>query len=631
VSANEPDVLVIGSGFGGSVAALRLAEKGYRVTVLEAGRRFRPQDFARTSWDVRRFLYAPRLGLHGIQRLTLLEDVLVLSGAGVGGGSLVYANVLHEPLDAFYADPQWGAIADWRAELAPWFGVVRGVLGAAVTPFESEAERVVREVARRLGAEETLEPTTVAVDFARCTRCGGCLTGCRHGAKNTLDRTYLARAEALGAVVVPEREAMRLRRAGGGWEVEAVRPGAWVRPRGEAYRAGQVVLAAGVLGTLRLLLRSGLGGPNVGTLVRSNSEAIVGAGARDRSVDYSEGIAIGSAFSPGPDTRVEPVRYGRGSGLMGLFSTALVDGGGSLPRPVRWLGTAVRHPLDFARAHRPGGWAERTVVLLVMQSRDNSLRVRWTGRRLRSEHGRGEPAPSWLPVANEAAGLAADAMGGLPGSALNEVLLGRPFTAHILGGAPISATPADGVLDAWQRVWTEPGLHVVDGAAVTANLGANPSLTIAAQAERALSFWPRKGEPDPRPPLGSAYGSPVPAEAPPRRARVYGHVKTERGGAMAGARRQDLLGRLADLSEEAIQRLADAPGADRVLSTLNGLRDRVDELQKRVRGLEDLERRVAALEKKVDRLSKAGGASASSTRTRARSSAKSKSGSVEKS
>lgn len=504
MGASEADVLVIGSGFGGSVAALRLAEKGYRVTVLEAGRRFGPRDFARTSWNLRRYLYAPRLGLRGIQRLTLLEDVVVLSGAGVGGGSLVYANVLHEPLDAFYEDPQWAGIADWRAELAPWFDVVRGLLRAEVTPFESAAERVVREVARRLGVEGTLGPTTVAVDFERCTRCGGCMTGCRFGAKNTLDRTYLARAEALGATVVPECEATRLRRAGGGWEVETVLPGL-LRRRRETYRAEQVVLAAGVLGTLQLLLRSGLGGPSVGTLVRSNSEVIVGAGARDRGVDYSEGIAIGSAFSPLPDTRIEPVRYGRGSGFMGLFSTVLVDGGGRVPRPLRWLGAALRHPLDLVRAHRLGGWAERTVLLLVMQSRDNAIRVRWTGRGLRSEHGPGEPAPSWLPIANRAARLAAEAMDGLPGSALNEVLLGRPFTAHILGGAPISATPADGVIDPWQRVWTEPGLHVLDGAAVSANLGANPSLTIAAQAERALSFWPRRGEPDVRPPLGSAY------------------------------------------------------------------------------------------------------------------------------
>ena len=492
----EYDVVVVGSGFGGSVAALRLAEKGYTVGVLEAGRRFGPDDFPRTNWDVRRYLFMPRLGLHGIQRLTLLNDLLVLSGAGVGGGSLVYANTLYEPLDAFFDDPQWAVIADWRTELAPHFARVRELLGAVETPFDSPAETVVREVARRLGVEQTFRRTTVAVDFERCTRCGGCMIGCRHEAKNTLDRNYLRLAEELGAVIHPEHEATRLRRIDGVWEVET---------RRERFRADQVVLAAGVLGTLRLLFRSGLGGPNVGMLVRSNSEVIVGAAASDASVDYSSGIAIGSSFSPNGHTRIEPVRYPRGSNLMGLFSTVLVDGGGSVPRPLRWVASGVRHPVRFVRAHLVGRWSERTVILLVMQSRDNSLRMRWTGRRLRTDRGDGEPAPAWLPEANEAARVAADVMGGQPGSGLNEVLLNRPFTAHILGGAPIGATPADGVLDAWHRVWTEPGLHVVDGAAVSANLGANPSLTIAAQAERAFSFWPRRGEPDPRPPLGSPY------------------------------------------------------------------------------------------------------------------------------
>ena len=275
------------------------------------------------------------------------------------------------------------------------------------------------------------------------------------------------------------------------------------------------MLAAGVLGTLKLLLRSGVGGPNVGALVRSNSEAIVGAGARNTKIDYSEGIAIGSSFHANADTRIEPVRYPRGSSLMGLFSTVLVDGGGSVPRPLRWAGTILRHPVYALQTNIPWRWAQRTVILLVMQARDNALDVRWTGRRLRTERRDGEPAPTWIPEANEAARLAAEAMGGLPGSGLNEVLFNRPFTAHILGGAPIGATPADSVLDGWQRVWAEPGLHVVDGAAVSANLGANPSLTIVAQAERAFAFWPVRGETDPRPPLGSGYERLSPAT--PRR------------------------------------------------------------------------------------------------------------------
>jgi len=505
VRVHEYDVPVIGSGVGGSVAPQRLTEKGYRVGVLEAGGRFGPEDFARTNWNVRRYLFMPRLGLRGIQRLSLLDDLLVVSGAGVGGGSLVYANTLYEPLDPFYEDAQWARVADWRAELAPYYERVRQMLGAVETPFETPAESVVREVARRMGGAGTFRRTVVAVDFDRCVRCGGCMVGCRYGAKNTLDRNYLLFAERGGAVVHPEREATRLRRVDAGWEVETRRPGAWLRTRPERFRADQVVLAAGVLGTLKLLLRSGLGGPNVGELVRSNSEAIVGAGARDSSVDYSQGIAIGSSFHPNADTSIEPVRYPKGSSLMGLFSTVLVDGGGRLPRPLRWAATLIRHPLWALRAHVPWHWSERTVILLVMQARDNALRIRWNGRRLHTERGGRDPAPTWIPEANEAARHAADVMGGLPGSGLNEVLLNRPFTAHLLGGAPIGATREEGVLDGWHRVWTDPGLHVVDGAAVSANLGANPSLTIAAQAERAMSFWPRRGEPDLRPPLGARY------------------------------------------------------------------------------------------------------------------------------
>jgi cholesterol oxidase len=281
--------------------------------VLEAGRRWNAEDFPRTNWNVRKYLWAPRLGCRGIQRLTLLRDVLVLSGAGVGGGSLVYANVLYEPLEPFFRDPQWAEITDWRAELEPHYETARRMLGATEVPFESPAEGVVRRVALRMGAAKTFRRTTVAVDFDRCVRCGGCMVGCRYGAKNTLDRTYLRRAEELGAEVHPERQATLLRRVGGGWEVVTERPGAWVRKRRRVFRATDVVLAAGVLGTLELLFRSGLGGPRVGELVRTNSEALVGASAPGTDVDYSTGIAIGSSFFPSPDTHIEPsgIRRGR--------------------------------------------------------------------------------------------------------------------------------------------------------------------------------------------------------------------------------------------------------------------------------------------------------------------------------
>ncbi len=482
----EYDALVVGSGFGGSVAALRLAEKGYHVGVLEAGRRFGPGDFPRTSWNLRRYLFFPRLGLRGIQRLTLLRDVLVLSGAGVGGGSLVYANVLYEPPASVWPDPTWAE------ELRPYYELARRMLGAAEVPFETPADEAMRKVAERMGAAETFRRTEVGVFFgepgvevddpyfggagprrAGCIRCGGCMVGCRHGAKNTLDRNYLHLAERLGAEVWPEREAVLLRRAGRGWEVDTVRPGPWLRRRPETFRAAEVVLAAGVLGTLRLLFRSGLGGPRVGELVRTNSEALVGASARRRGVDHSTGVAIGSSFEPDPRTQIQPVRYPRGSNAMGLLGKSLPGAG---------LGA-------FLRSLSVHHWSERTIVLLVMQARDNALRVRWTGRRLTTEQ---VDNPRRLPVAERAARLTAELIGGDPGGPR----LRRSMTAHILGGACVGA-----VLDRYQRVLSEPGLHVVDGSALNANLGVNPSLTIAAQAERALAFWPRKGEPEARPPL----------------------------------------------------------------------------------------------------------------------------------
>ncbi len=496
------DVLVVGSGFGGSVAALRLAEKGYAVGVLEAGRRWRAEDFPRTNWDVRNYLWAPRLGCRGIQRLTLLRDVLVLSGAGVGGGSLVYANVLYEPPADVWDDPRWGA------ELAPHYETARRMLGATTTPFLTPADEVVREVGVRLGAGDTFESTPVGVWFGEdgvdpyfdgagplrygCTRCGGCMVGCRYGAKNTLDRNYLYFAERLGAEIVAEREAVRLRRTHDGWDVDTVRPGAWLRKQPETFHAHEVVLAAGVLGTVKLLLASGVGGPRVGERVRTNSEALVGASALRSNVDYSEGIAIGSSIRIG-DTYLEPVRYPRGSNFMGLLGTLLVDGGGRVPRQLRYLATITRHPLAFLRSLSVRRWSERTIIVLAMQSRSSALRARLRRGRLTTEK-TDQPIPTYIPVANEAAREAATLIGGIPGSSLNEVLLDVPTTAHILGGACVGT-----VLDDYHRVLSEPGLHVVDGSAVGANLGVNPSLTIAAQAERALSFWPRKGERDARP------------------------------------------------------------------------------------------------------------------------------------
>lgn len=529
------DVIVVGSGFGGSVSALRLTEKGYRVAVVEAGKRWDPESLPVTNWNLRRYLWFPKLGMRGFQRLTLLKDVFILSGVAVGGGSVVYANTLYRPLEAYWHDPTWAHLTDWRDELLPHYDQAERMLGANPTPFETNADRVMREVGRRLGVEDTFHPTNVGVWFGTpgervndpyfggqgpdrvgCIRCGGCMVGCRYGAKNSLDWNYLYLAEKHGAEVLAERQVVDLsRNADGTWQVTTERPGAWIRKDRRSYRASQVIVSAGALGTMQLLFRLRDEGrlpdlsPRLGSLTRTNSEALVGATARSTDVDYSEGIAITSSIHPDEHTHIEPVRYPKGSNAMGLLGTVMVDGGGRIPRWLRFLVTIVRHPLAFLRSLTVRRWSERSIVLLVMQSLDNSLetfrRRGLFGWKLSTRPGHGEPNPTWIPMANRAAREAADVMGGEPLGSIFEAMLNVPATAHIIGGCPIGETPEEGVVDPYHRVHGYDGLHVVDGSTVTANLGVNPSLTITAMAERAMSFWPNRSEPDPRPPLGANY------------------------------------------------------------------------------------------------------------------------------
>ena len=536
------DVLVVGSGFGGSVAALRAAEKGYDVTVVEAGRRFTDQTLPKTSWDLRKFFWAPRLGWMGIQKITPLNDVMVLSGAGVGGGSLVYANTLYTPLDDFFTDRQWAHITDWKVELAPYYDQASRMLGVTQNPTMTPSDIEMKAVAEEMGVGHTFHPTPVGVFFgepgkvvpdpyfggagparAGCRQVGDCMIGCRFGAKNRLDLNYLHLAEGLGATIHPETTVTAVRpRPAGGFVVEARHTTR--RHETRSYVARQVVFAAGTLGTQRLLHRMRDErvlpdiSPRLGELTRTNSEAILGAMSRRKDVDFTRGVAITSSFFPDPQTHVEPVRYGKGSNAMGLLSTHMTDGGGRLPRWVKWFGQVLRHPLVTRRMLWLRGWSERTIIVLVMQSRDNSLTVRrkksMCGERLVTRQGHGEPNPTWIPAGNDVTRRLAKRIDGIPGGSVGEIV-NVPMTAHIIGGCPIGDSPESGVIDPWQRVYGYDGLHVLDGAAVTANLGVNPSLTITAQAERAMAFWPNKGEADPRPAPGSAY-RPVTAVSPRR-------------------------------------------------------------------------------------------------------------------
>jgi cholesterol oxidase len=522
------DVIIIGSGFGGSVSALRLAEKGYRVTVLEAGRRFTQDTLPKTSWDLKKFLWAPRLGMTGMQRITWLKDVVILSGAGVGGGSLVYANTLYTPLPPFYKDAQWAHITDWESELAPHYDQAQRMLGVVENPTHTESDRVFKKVAEDMGVGETFHPTPVGVFFGEpgvevadpyfggagprrtgCVQCGNCMIGCRFGAKNRLDTNYLYLAERLGAVVEPLTTVTKVEQQGDHWVVTSVPTG----KKGPATRrtANQVVLAAGTLGTQKLLHTMRDSGvlprlsPRLGEKTRTNSEALLGAQtAKVPAVPFNQGVAITSSFHPDEVTHVEPVRYGSGSNAMGMLSTILVDGGG-IPRPLRFLGQVLRHPYVFLKSLSVRRWSEKTIIVLVMQTLDNSISVRRTRRgRLTSAPGHGAPNPTWIPVAHEATRRIADEIGGFPGGTVGDIA-NVPMTAHILGGCTISDSPETGVIDPYHRVHGYPTLHVVDGAAISANLGVNPSLTITAQAERAMSLWPNAGEADKRPAQGEAY------------------------------------------------------------------------------------------------------------------------------
>jgi cholesterol oxidase len=543
VTAAHFDVLVVGSGFGGSVTALRLTEKGYTVGVLEAGPRLADGDFANTSWDLKRFLFAPALGCYGIQRIDMVKDCLILAGAGVGGGSLVYANTLYEPLDAFYEDPSWACITDWKAELAPYFDQAKRMLGVVENPFITPADVVMQQVAEDLGVADSYHQAPVGVFFGHegmapgtavpdpyfggvgptrntCIQCGECMVGCRHNAKNTLVKNYLYLAEQNGAELHPLTTVTRVvPRVGGGYEVHARWTKAKLHRRSatKVFTADQVVFSAAAIGTQKLLHKLKTTGDlsaisdRLGERTRTNSEAILGAIAPDLAIDYSAGVAITSSIHPDATTHFEPVRYGKGSNSMSLLQTVLTDGGPH--RKKRWLKEMWKQRSNLPRLYDVKHWSERMVVLLVMQALDNSITVfpRRTpfGWRLSSKQGHGHPNPAWIPVANQGARLMAKAMSNGSGEGYAGGTIGEPFnvpmTAHFIGGCAIGDSPETGVVDAYQRLYGYDGLHVVDGSAISANLGVNPSLTITAQAERAMAFWPNKGESDPRPAIGSGY------------------------------------------------------------------------------------------------------------------------------
>ena len=551
--AYDYDVLIVGSGFGGAVSALRLTEKGYRVGVLEAGRRFTPATLPKNSWDIKNFLWAPALGLFGIQRVHLLGNVMVLAGAGVGGGSLNYANTLYVPPAPFFQDRQWADITDWQEELKPYYDQAKRMLGVRLNPTTTPSDVHLKAVAQAMGVGDTFHLAPVGVFFGdgedadgtakarpgatvadpyfggagpdrkACTECGECMTGCRHGAKNTLNENYLHLAEKGGAVIHPMTSVVALTDdPDGGYQVSTVPTDRRRKAEPTRLRARKVIVAAGTYGTQTLLHTMKDQGllprlsSRLGELTRTNSEGLVGSQTSDRryrkkhgaaKADFSRGVAITSSIHPDENTHIEPVRYGKGSNAMGALTILQVPYGSR--RVLRWAGSMVRHPLLALRSLSNRRWSERTIIGLVMQSLDNSLT---TYRKpggigkglLTARQGHGAPNPTQIEEATRGATLLAEEINGFAGSNIGE-LMGTPLTAHFLGGCPIGADAGSGVIDPYHRLYGHPGISVVDGSAVSANLGVNPSLTITAQAERAMSFWPNKGEADPRPAQGEEY------------------------------------------------------------------------------------------------------------------------------
>jgi cholesterol oxidase len=516
----DADWIVVGSGFGGSVAALRLAEKGHRVLVLETGRRWRDADFDRSGWNLRRLFWAPRLGLVGPQRVSLFKDIFIASGAGVGGGSLVYANTLYRAKPEFFANPQWSGLGDWERTLAPHYATAERMLGVRQVPWDSDGQRLLRRIGEAYGVEGTFTRTPCAVFFGDagvtvpdpyfggagpdrtgCTRCGGCMTGCAVGAKNTLVKNYLWFAERAGARIESETEVRDIvpldgARGATGYAVHCRRSTGWGGQR-RVLRARGVVVAAGALGTNRLLARCRLAGglpalsPRLGKLVRTNSESVLAVTLPDDRLRPDKDVAISASIHVTKDTQIEIVTYGERGSVMKFLFTLLTGEGTRLTRPLKLLGGMLRHPVQALRALNPRHWGRRTVLLLVMQSLDNAIefvarRGLFGGVRLGTRQDAANPNPTFIREGFDAARWLALETGGLPQSMVAEALADIPTTAHILGGAVIGADAASGVVDGQGRVFGYDNLLVCDGSILPANPGVNPSLTITALAAHVI-------------------------------------------------------------------------------------------------------------------------------------------------
>jgi len=517
------DYIVIGSGFGGSVAALRLSQKGYKVAVLEKGKRWENKDFPKTNWNIRKNLWLPFMGCFGYQMLTQLKHVLIFHGGGVGGGSLVYANQLLVPPDNVFDKPEWG-MPNCKELLMPHFEEAKTMLGANPSPHVGVADKCLREVGKEITGKDTFHKNDVGIFFGTpevkvpdpyfngegpartgCNFCGSCMIGCPNGGKNTLDKNYLYLAEKIGAKIIPETEVTGVRPGNDGYEVFTQRSTSFFRHK-KKIRARGVIFSGGVMGSVKLLLKCKEQGllpkisDQLGNFVRTNSEALLGVKSHDKTIDWNDQIAITSGIYPDDTTHIEMVRYNKGSDVLLNLLTLMTGGGGDIPRIFRFLGNIFRHPARFVKLLWPFGMAESTSIVLVMQTDENYLKLdykprwwRFGGKSMNSTIPEGlKKAPTYIPIANEVTEKLAKKMKGEPLSQFSEVVFNTSTTAHILGGCCMGESPDKGVVGQNGELFGYPDLYVADGSVVPANLGVNPSLTITALSEYIMSQVPDK-------------------------------------------------------------------------------------------------------------------------------------------
>ena len=536
MDAHDYDYVIVGSGFGGSVSAYRLSEKGYKVLVVEQGRRWTPETLPKTNWRIRDYLWMPLLALKGFLRLRLFRHVMILHGNAVGGGSITYAQTLLVPPDSVWNDGNWAGLDQWQQTMPGHYATAKHMLGVTENKRPGLADARLKEMARAAGVEDSFYYTQVGVFFGNeddepgktvpdpyfggegpertaCLGCGACMVGCRHGAKNTLDKNYLYLAERQGAEVRAETQVIDVRPLGNadgsdGYTVTTVPTFARLSRRRSTITAKNVVFAASSLGTQELLFRLKNGGslPNVsddlGKRVRTNAESILGVRYPGTEQDLSKGVAIGSGIYIDKHTHIEAVRYPDGSNLMSGLFTVLTGGRSGPVRVLYWMAAMLRllltRPIAGLRSILPWRWSRETVIFLVMQTIDGHIDMRWQRpwywpfKKTLTSHG--DRIPTFIPEANAFAEKAAQATGGIAQSSMSEIAFNVPMTAHCMGGCAMAESPDKGVIDAQNRVFNYQGLYVVDGSMLSANLGVNPSLTITALAERAMSFIPAKGE-----------------------------------------------------------------------------------------------------------------------------------------